>query len=54
MTTDFVKPQPQVRPNLTQMGLMTTSKPVIIIIWACQEMMAWIIMGIVVSMDVIL
>jgi hypothetical protein len=37
-----------------QMGLMITSKPVIIIIWACQEMMAWMSMEIIVSMDVIL
>jgi hypothetical protein len=35
------------------MGQMTTSKPMIIIIWACQEMMAWMSMDMVGSMDVI-
>jgi hypothetical protein len=29
------------------MGQMTTSKPVITIIWACQEMMAWMSMELV-------
>jgi hypothetical protein len=32
---------------MTQMGQMTTSKPVITIIWACQEMMAWMSMELV-------
>jgi hypothetical protein len=34
------------------MGLMTTSKPLIIIIWVCQEMMAWMSMDMVGSIDV--
>jgi hypothetical protein len=36
------------------MGQMTNPKPLIIIIWACQEMMAWMSMGLIgSSMDVI-
>jgi hypothetical protein len=37
------------------MGQMTNPKPLIIIIWACQEMMAWMrmVMGLIGSMDVI-
>ncbi len=34
------------------MGKMTTSKPLIIIIWACQEMMAWMSMELIGSVDV--
>jgi hypothetical protein len=49
----FVKPRPQTRPITTHMGQMTTSKPLIIIIWACQEMMAWMSMDMVGSMNVI-
>jgi hypothetical protein len=36
------------------MGLMTTPKPLIIIIWTCQEMMVWMSMELIGSMDVIL
>jgi hypothetical protein len=35
------------------MGQMTTPKPLNIIIWECQEMMAWMSMDMVGSMDVI-
>jgi hypothetical protein len=36
------------------MGQMTNPKPLIIIIWTCQEMMAWMGMELIGSMDVIL
>jgi hypothetical protein len=32
---------------------MTTSKPPIIIIWTCQEMMTWMRMELIGSMDVV-
>jgi hypothetical protein len=35
------------------MGQMTNPKPLIIIIWACQEMMSWMSMGLIVCMNVI-
>jgi hypothetical protein len=35
------------------MGLMTTPKPLIIIIWTCQEMMVWMSMELIGPMDVI-
>jgi hypothetical protein len=34
------------------MGQMTTPKPLIIIIWTCQEMMAWMSMELICSVDV--
>jgi hypothetical protein len=34
------------------MGQMTNPKPLIIIIWACQEMMAWMSMELIGSVDV--
>jgi hypothetical protein len=35
------------------MGLMITPKPLIIIIWTCHEMMVWMNMELIGSMDVI-
>jgi hypothetical protein len=35
------------------MGKMTTSKPLISIIWTCQEMMVWMSRELIGSMDVI-
>ena len=35
------------------MGQMTTPKPLIIIIWTCQEMMTWMSMELIGSVDVI-
>jgi hypothetical protein len=35
------------------MGLMTPPKPLIIIIWTCQEMMVWMSMELIGPMDVI-
>jgi hypothetical protein len=34
------------------MNQMTTPKPLIIIIWTCQEMMAWMSMELIGSVDV--
>jgi hypothetical protein len=34
------------------MGQMTNPKPLIIIIWACQEMLAWMSMELIGSVDV--
>jgi hypothetical protein len=34
------------------MGKMTTPKPLIIILWACQELMTWMSMELIGSMDV--
>jgi hypothetical protein len=38
---------------MTQMGQMTNPKPLIVIIGTCQEMMAWMSMELIGSMDVI-
>jgi hypothetical protein len=49
----FVTPQPQILLNTTHMGQMTTPKPLIITIWTWQEMMVWMSMELIGSMDVI-
>jgi hypothetical protein len=38
---------------MAHMGQMTTPKPLINIIWTCQEMMVWMIGELIGSMDVI-
>jgi hypothetical protein len=44
-----------IRPSITHMGQMTTPKPLIYIIsWTCQEMMVWMSMELMGSVDVIL
>jgi hypothetical protein len=49
----FVTPRPQIRPSMTHMGQMTNPKPFIISKWTYQEMMAWIKMKLIGSIDVI-
>jgi hypothetical protein len=49
----FVTPRPQILLNTTHMIQMTTPKPLIITIWTWQEMMVWMSMELIGSMDVI-
>jgi hypothetical protein len=48
----FVIHYPKIRPSMTHMGQMTTPKPLIIIISTCQEMMAWMSIELIGSVDV--
>jgi hypothetical protein len=50
----FVKPRLQIWPSTTHMDQMTISTQFIIIIWTCQEMMVWMSMELIGSLDVIL